>query len=158
MAADPIFEVDEAVRRLRAARAALDRVDPAIMLIGRAEGYLHGRPDLAETIRRLQAYADAGADCLFAPGLRDEAEIAAVVAAVAPKPVNVVMAAAGMTKARLAAIGVRRISVGGILARAAWTGFAHAAQSLADHGAIDTLPELMPSVTLNRLFASPPPE
>lgn len=148
----PQFDLPTAVDRIRTARAAIDRVDPNAMLIGRCESFLVGRPDLDETIRRLQAYAEAGADCLFAPGIRSDAEIAAVVAAVAPKPVNVVISWPGVTLERLAALGVRRVSVGGGLARAAWTGFLGAARALAE-GRFDGFEGIVRSAELDGLFA-----
>src|SRR4029453_8180132 len=101
---------------------------------GRSEGFIVGRPDLAETIRRLTAYAEAGADCLYAPGLRATADVAAVVKAVAPRPVNVLAASNFATVAELTSLGVRRISVGGALARSAWAGFLDAAREIAEHG------------------------
>ena len=122
------------------------------MLVGRSEGFIAGRPDLAETIRRLTAYAEAGADCLYAPGLRGLADIEAVVKAVAPKPVNVGVGSDFTTAAALAAIGVRRISVGGALARAAWTGFLAAAQEIAEHGTFGTLRGVVAGAELNARF------
>src|SRR6185503_19497323 len=104
-------------------RRAIDDGRAAILLTGRSEGYIVGRPDRAETIKRLVAYAEAGADCLYAPGIQSPADIEAIVKAVAPKPVNVLVSAPFATVAQLADLGVRRISVGGALARAAWTGF-----------------------------------
>ena len=101
-AASPLFDFTLAVERIRAARRAIDDSGPAIVLTGRSEGFIVGRPDLAETIRRLTAYAEAGADCLYAPGIRTMADIAAVVAAVAPKPVNVLVGSDFATVAELA--------------------------------------------------------
>ena len=122
------------------------------MLVGRSEGFVAGRPDLAETIRRLEAYADAGADCLFAPGVRNLADIESVVRAVAPKPVNVAVGTDFATVQQLAAIGVRRISVGGSLARVAWTGFLAAAKEIADHGTFTAFAHGVPAAEINRLF------
>jgi 2-methylisocitrate lyase-like PEP mutase family enzyme len=134
-----LYGFDEAVARLRAAREAIDDVDPAVMLVGRAECFLVGRPDIDETIRRLGAYAEAGADCLYAPGLSTREEIEAVVRAVAPKPVNVMMGhAAKLGFSVLAEIGVRRISTASALSLAAWSGFVAAADRLM-HGEIDGL-------------------
>ena len=133
----PLYDLDLAVARIKAARAAIDKAGGDVMLVGRAECFLVGRPDLDETIRRLKAYAAAGADCLYAPGIRTREQIAAVVAAVAPKPVNVLIGAPGHTVADLAALGVRRISVGGALARAAWGGFLRAAKQIASEGRFD---------------------
>ena len=127
-----------AVARLRAARAAIDEAGGDTLLVGRAENFLAGRPDLDDTIARLRAYAEAGADCLYAPGIRTREQIAAVVAAVAPKPVNLLVGGASeLTLADIAALGVRRVSVGGALARAAWGGFMRAAQALAEQGRFD---------------------
>ncbi|HWH83190.1 MAG TPA: isocitrate lyase/phosphoenolpyruvate mutase family protein, partial [Burkholderiaceae bacterium] len=129
--AHPLRELDDAVARLRAARAAVDASGADVMLVGRAENFIAGRPDLADTLVRLRAYAQAGADCLYAPGVRTRDEIAAVVAAVAPKPVNLLVGAPGeLTLAEIAALGVRRVSVGGALARAAWGGFVRAARGI----------------------------
>jgi 2-methylisocitrate lyase-like PEP mutase family enzyme len=132
--ADPLFPFELAVERIKAARAAIDAGTSGVLLTARSEGFVAGRPDLAETIRRLTAFADAGADCLFAPGIHSKADIAAVVRAVAPKPVNVLVSADFTTVDGLAATGVRRISVGGALARAAWAGFIRAATEIADQG------------------------
>src|SRR5690348_8044819 len=133
-AARPLYEFDEAVARMRAARAAIDASGQDVMLIGRAECFLVGHPDpLDESLKRLKAYAEAGADCLYAPGLRTSEQIEAVVRTVAPKPVNVLVGyAAPFTLAELAKLGVRRISVGGALAGAAWGGFLRAARGLAE--------------------------
>lgn len=149
----PLFELDEAVARIRAARAAIDRIDPAVMLIGRCECYLVGRPDIQETARRVKAYAEAGADCLFAPGTRIEKDIRAVVAAVAPKPVNVVVSGAGSTVAELAAMGVRRISTGGSLARVALTAVLGAAKAIADDGSFAAFADAVPSSEINGSLA-----
>jgi 2-methylisocitrate lyase-like PEP mutase family enzyme len=130
-AARPLFDIDAAVERIAAARRAIDGAGGDTLLVGRAECFLVGRPDLAETIRRLQAYAAAGADVLYAPGLRTHEQITAVVQAVAPKPVNLLVGwPSELTVADIAALGVRRISVGGALARAAGGGFQRAAQAL----------------------------
>lgn len=154
-AAAPLFTIEEAVERLRAARRAIDRAGPDTLLVGRAECYLVGRPDLQETIARLRAYADAGADCLYAPGLRSRDEIAAVVAAVAPKPVNLLIGwSSDLTVADVAALGVRRISVGGALARAAWGGFMRAARLIAQEGRFDGFAEAASGNELNTFFAS----
>ena len=114
------FAIELAVDRIRAARAAVDESRTGVLLTARSEGFIVGRPDLAETIRRLAAYAEAGADCLYAPGIREKSDISAIVRAVAPKPVNVLVGSDFTTVAELASLGVRRISVGGALARAAW--------------------------------------
>lgn len=150
----PQFALPEAVQRLRAARAAIDASGQAVLLIGRAENFIVGRPDLDETLARLRAYAQAGADCLYAPGLSTREQIAAVVAAVAPKPVNVLVGRAdmGLTMADLAALGVRRVSVGGALARAAWGGFMRALQPLVQEGRFDGLADAASGQALNRFF------
>jgi len=152
-AAAPLFELPVAVERIRAARAAIDAAGGDAMLIGRAEGFLHGKPDLGDAIKRLQAYAAAGADCLYAPGIRTPEQIRAVVDAVAPKPVNLLIGwASEMTLADAAALGVRRISVGGALARAAWGGFQRAATALKE-GRFDGFAGAASGQELNALFA-----
>jgi 2-methylisocitrate lyase-like PEP mutase family enzyme len=153
-AAQPLYPLTEAVARLRTARAAIDATGEDVMLVGRAECFLVDHPDaLAESLRRLVAYADAGADCLYAPGLRTREQIAAVVEAVAPKPVNVLVgSAAPFTVAQLADLGVRRISVGGALARAAWTGFMGAAKTLAADGRFDGFAGIVPHGEVDRLM------
>jgi len=139
-AAKPLYDLDAAVARMRAARQAIDRAGGDTLLVGRAECFLVGRSDIDETISRLQAYANAGADCLYAPGIRSPEHIRRVVASVAPKPVNLLVGSAGaLSVAEVAALGVRRISVGGALARAAWGGFMRAAKILAEQGRFDGL-------------------
>lgn len=151
----PILDVDIAVERLRAARAAIARTGPETLLVGRAENFLHGRADLPDTVVRLKAYADAGADCLYAPGLRTREEIRAVVAAVAPKPVNVLVGwPSELTLDALAALGVRRVSVGGALARSAWGGVLRSAKALAE-GRFDEFAAAAPGPELNALFRAP---
>jgi methylisocitrate lyase len=140
--ADPLHDAGLAVERIRAAREAIDVSGTGVVLTGRSEGFVVGRPDIDETIRRLQAYAEAGADCLYAPRITDRAHIAAVVAAVAPKPVNLLLNAPFLTVAEAAAIGVRRISVGGTLARTAWAGFLAAATELVDAGTVTRFVDL----------------
>jgi methylisocitrate lyase len=152
-AAHPLFPFELSVDRIRAARLALDRQGDGVLLTARSEGFIVGRPDLDETIRRLRAYAAAGADCLYAPGLRAIADITAVVEAVAPKPVNVLVGGGFATVAGLAAAGVRRISVGGALARAAWTGFLDAAKEIAEHGTFTRLDHAVPFADLNGRFS-----
>ena len=149
-ATSPMFEFDLAVERVRAAVAAV--AGSGVTLVARSEGFIAGRPHLAETVRRLTAYAEAGADCLYAPGIRTREEIAAVVRAVAPKPVNVLVGSAFTTVADMAALGVRRISVGGALARAAWGGFARAARELAQAGTFTGFSIALPSSELEGLF------
>jgi len=149
----PLYDFDDAVARIAAARAALDAYAPDVLLTARTEGFIRGRPDLAETVRRLKAFAEAGADCLYAPGIKSREEIAAVVQAVAPKPVNLLMGWAGdLTVEDIAALGVRRISVGGALARAAWGGFQRAAKQIALGGSFAGFCDAAPAADLNALF------
>jgi len=148
--AKPLYDLDLAVARMRAARAAIDKAGGDVLLTGRAECFLVGRPDLDETVRRLQAYSAAGADCLYAPGIRTPELIAAVVKAAAPKPVNVLMPGAlGLTVADLAALGVRRISVGGTLARVAWGAFIRTAKAIASEGRFDAFKDAVPHAEIN---------
>ena len=148
--AKPLYDLDLAVARMKAARAAIDRAGGNVLLTGRAECFLVGRPDLDETVRRLQAYSAAGADCLYAPGIRTPELIAAVVKAAAPKPVNVLMLGAlGLTVADLAALGVRRISVGGTLARVAWGAFIRTAKTIASEGRFDAFKDAVPHAEIN---------
>jgi 2-methylisocitrate lyase-like PEP mutase family enzyme len=153
-AADPLFEFSLSVERIEAARRAIDAGGTAVLLTARTEGFIVGRPNLDETIRRLTAYARAGADCLYAPGLRTAADITAVVAAVSPKPVNVLVGGDFATVDDLARIGVRRISVGGALARAAWSGFLTAAKEIATHGTFGALARAVPFADINGSFNS----
>ena len=150
----PLFDFALAVERIRAARRAIDDSGTGVLLTARSEGFIVGRPDLGETIRRLTAFAEAGADCLYAPGLRAIADITAVVAAVAPKPVNVLVGGDFTTVAELTQAGVRRISVGGALARAAWAGFLQAAREIAEHGTFSALNNAVPFVEINQSFSS----
>jgi methylisocitrate lyase len=153
-ATSPLFDFTLSVERIRAARRALDESRTGVLLTARSEGFIVGRPDLHETIRRLVAYADAGADCLYAPGLRSMEDIATVVNAVAPKPVNALVGSDFTTVAALAKAGVRRISVGGALARAAWGGFLRAAREIAEHGTFTNLASAIPFADIERLFDS----
>lgn len=148
----PLFDFDLAVARVAAARAAIDESGSGVLLTARTEGYIVGRPDRDETLRRLRAFAAAGADCLYAPGIRAEDEIAAVVGAAAPKPVNVLVNADFTTVEALARLGVRRISVGGALARAAWGGFLAAAREIAEHGTFGGLARAATSAEIERAF------
>lgn len=136
---DALFPLRLSTERIEACRLALDRVGGDVMLVARTEGFLIGQRDLAATLERLVAYAAAGADCLYAPGVYEPAAIGAIVAAVAPKPVNVLLPARGMQVADIAALGVRRVSVGSALARAAWHAFTVSARQLRDGG---SLPEI----------------
>ena len=151
---EPIYDFDLAVRRIRAARDAIDRSGTGVVLTGRAEGILHGRPDLTEIVRRLQAYAEAGADCLYAPGLRSREQIRAVVDAVKPKPVNAIMGLAGakFSLRELEDLGVRRVSVGSSLARAAYGAFLRAAKEIAEQGTFDYADDAVPFATMNAMF------
>ena len=152
-AGKPLHDVPVAVERMRAARRAIDRAGGDTLLVGRAECFLVGRPDLAETIARLKAYADAGADCLYAPGIRTRDEITAVVAAAAPKPVNLLIGwTSEQTLSEIATLGVRRVSVGGALARSAWGGFIRAAKRIADEGRFDGFADAASGADLNALF------
>ncbi len=151
--AHPLRSLDEAVARIRAARDAIDRAGGDTLLVGRAECFIVGRPDLDETIARLKAYANAGADCLYAPGIRTREQIAAVVAAVAPKPVNLLVGTASeLTVRDIAGLGVRRISVGGALARAAWAGLMNAARSIVELGRFDGFASAASGRELDALF------
>ena len=152
---EPLFDFELAVGRITAARNAIARSGAGVLLTARSEGFIVGRPDLAETIRRLSAYAEAGADCLYAPGVRSSQDIAALVRAVAPKPVNVLAGSPIATVAELARLGVRRISVGGALARAAWTGFLEAAREIEEHGTFTRLGRAVPFGEINGLLGSP---
>ena len=153
----PLYDLPTAVARVRAARAAIEHSGEDVLLTARAECYHVGHPDpQRESIRRLQAYAAAGADVLFAPGLQHPAEIKALVQAVAPKPLNLLVPRdIGMKVEQIAELGVRRISVGGALALAAWTAFIRAAQTLKTEGSFAGLADLVPYRELNELFATP---
>jgi len=133
------------VELIRAARQAIDESGTGIVLTGRSEGFVCGRPDIDETIRRLRAYAEAGAVCLYAPRIDKLEHVSAVVSAVSPKPVNLLINAPFTTVAQAAQLGVRRISVGGTLARTAWGGFLQAAREIADAGTFSAF-ERLPNV------------
>jgi methylisocitrate lyase len=148
----PLFDFALSVERVRAARRAIDASGTGVLLTGRSEGFIVGRPDLAATIARLRAYGEAGADCLYAPGLRSESDITAAVRAVAPKPVNVLVGSDFTTVAALAAAGVRRISVGGALARTAWAGFMRAATEIARDGTFGGLAGAASSADIEAAF------
>jgi 2-methylisocitrate lyase-like PEP mutase family enzyme len=149
----PLYDFELALARVRAARAAIDAAGGEVVFTARSEGFIRGRPDLEETMRRLKAFAAAGADCLYAPGIKTRDEIAAVVKAVAPKPVNFLMSAATeLTVNDLAALGVRRISLGGTLARVAWTAVIRAARDIAENGKFDSLAGTMSNPELNAFF------
>jgi 2-methylisocitrate lyase-like PEP mutase family enzyme len=149
----PLYDFELALARVRAARAAIDAAGGEVMFTARSEGFIRGRPDLEETMRRLKAFAAAGADCLYAPGIKTRDEIAAVVKAVAPKPVNFLMSAATeLTVNDLAALGVRRISLGGTLARVAWTAVIRVARDIAENGKFDSLAGTIANPELNAFF------
>jgi len=139
---DPLFDLGLAVERIAAARAAIDASGTRVLLTGRSEGFVVGRPDIDETIRRLRAYADAGADCLYAPRLDNLDRVVAIVGAVSPKPVNLLINAPFTTVAEAASVGVRRISVGGTLARTAWRGWLEAAGEIARAGTFGQFEQL----------------
>jgi len=150
--AAPLYDFGLAVERIAAARAAIDGGGSGVVLTARSEGFIAGRPDFDETVRRLAAYSAAGADCLYAPGLAEASQIGELVKAVAPKPVNVLTWA--LPVATLAGLGVRRISVGGSLARAAWGEFLRAAGEIANDGTFTAFDRAEPGGKLNRLFSA----
>jgi len=151
----PLYDLDTALTRVKTARAVIDRAGGDVTLTGRAEGFIRGVPDLDDVIRRLKAYAAAGADCLYAPGIKTRAEIEAVVKAVAPKPVNFLNSGAfGFTVSDLAAMGVRRISVGGSLARVAMHAFIRTATEIAKDGKFDGFAGLISNAELNKFFGA----
>ena len=152
-AANPLFDITLAVERVAAARQAIDASGTRILLTGRSEGFIAGRPDLDETLRRLTAYAAVGADCLYAPGIRSDSDIGEVVRAVSPRPVNVLVGSGFASAQRLTDLGVRRISVGGALARAAWTGFLEAAKEIAENGTFSRLGDAVKSDIVNGFFS-----
>ena len=153
--ATPLYPFDVAVARVKAARAAIDRSGGDVVFTARAEGFIRGVPDLDDVIRRLRAYKDAGADCLYAPGIKTREQIEAVVKAVAPKPVNFLNSGAfGFTVADLAAMGVRRISVGGSLARVAMHAFVRVATEIARDGKFDGFAGLIGNAELNQFFSA----
>jgi len=150
---DPIYDIEQAAERIRAAATAVQALPFAFTLTGRAENYLHGRPDLKDTIARLQAYQEAGADVLYAPGLASKDEIAAVVSSV-DRPVNVVMGLRGvqLSLTALSEIGVRRVSVGSALCRAALGAFLRAAREMHEHGTFDFANEAVSPREISAIF------
>jgi 2-methylisocitrate lyase-like PEP mutase family enzyme len=153
--ANPIYDFDLAVARMKAARAAIDKAGGDVLLTGRAEGFLHGRPDLDDAIKRLKAFAAAGADCLYVPGIRQREQIEAVVKAVAPKPVNLLNHTnLGFTVNDITAMGVRRISVGGTLARVAMDAFIKSATAIAKDGKFDSFTGIISNAELNKFFGT----
>jgi 2-methylisocitrate lyase-like PEP mutase family enzyme len=152
-AANPLYDRALAIERIKAARAAIDADHSGVLLTGRCEGFLVGRPDLDMVIDRLKAYSEAGADCLYAPGIKTREQITAIVKAVHPKPVNLLIGASGLSVAQAADLGVRRISVGGSLARTAWSGFMQAAREIAEQGTFTELSKGYSGGELNKMFS-----
>ena len=149
----PLYELAQAVERVKAAAAAVEHSATGVILTARAENFLVGKPDLDDAIARISAYAAAGADCLYIPGIKTREQISAVVKAVAPKPVNVVVGGpSDLTVQDLAALGVRRISTGSGLARVAWGGFLRAATQLAQGGRFDAFAGAASHLELNTFF------
>ncbi|MGZ5874527.1 MAG: isocitrate lyase/PEP mutase family protein [Bradyrhizobium sp.] len=151
-AAKPLYERAHAIERINAARAAIDADRSGVLLTGRCEGFLVGQADLNMVIDRLCAYSEAGADCLYAPGIKTKEQILAVVKAVSPKPVNLLIGPSGLSAAEAASLGVRRISVGGSLARTAWAGFMRAAREIAEQGTFTEMAKGYPGGELNKMF------
>lgn len=150
---NPVYSLEEGAARIAAARAAIDRKGGDTLLVGRSENFLAGRPDLDDTIARLKAYSSAGADCLYAPGISKPEQIKAIVQAVAPKPVNLLIGTPmGLTVKDAEALGVRRVSIGGSLARAAWGGFIRAAKMIAEEGRFDAFGEAASGMEINKFF------
>lgn len=150
---DPLYDFDLAVKRVRAARDAIDKSGGDVVFTARTEGFIRNRPDLDETIRRLKAFADAGADCLYSPGIKTREQIMATIKAVAPKPINFLNSGAfGYTVNDLAALDVRRISVGGTLARVAMHGFIQSARQIAQEGKFDSFAGVVSNAELNKFF------
>ena len=151
-AAKPLYDRAHAIERIRAARKAIDADSSGVLLTGRCEAFLVGQADLDLVIDRLTAYSEAGADCLYAPGIKTRDQISAVVKAVHPKPVNLLIGASGLSVSEAAELGVRRISVGGSLARVAWAGFMKTAREIADKGTFAELANGYPGAELNKMF------
>jgi len=153
-AGNPLYDFDLALARVKAARAAIDKAGGDVVFTARTEGFIAGRPDLDETIRRLKAFADAGADCLYSPGIKTREQIDATVKAVAPKAINFLnFGALGFTVSDIAGMGVRRISVGGSLARVAMHAFIRTAREIAQDGKFDGFADLITNAELNKFFA-----
>ena len=154
--ADPLYDFDLAVKRVRAARQAIDAAGGGVVFTARTEGFIKNRPDMAETIRRLKAFADEGADCLYPPGIRTREQIETVVKAAAPLPVNLLMStASGLTVKDIAAMGVRRISIGGTMARVAMHAFIKSATEIAKDGKFDSFGGVISNAELNKFFSRP---
>jgi 2-methylisocitrate lyase-like PEP mutase family enzyme len=155
--ANPIYDFDFAVARMKAARKAIDEMGGDVILTGRAEGVLHGCTDLADAIKRVRAYSDAGADCLYVPGIKTREQIVEVVKAVAPKPLNLLNHTnLGFTVKEIAEMGVRRISVGGTLSRVAMDAFIRSARDIAENGSFDSFAGLVSNAELNKFFGDGP--
>jgi 2-methylisocitrate lyase-like PEP mutase family enzyme len=151
--ANPLYDFDLAVKRVRSTRDAIDKAGGGVIFTARTEGFIRNRPDLDETIRRLKAFADAGADCLYSPGIKTREQITATIKAVVPKPINFLNSAPfGYTVDDLAALGVRRISVGGTLARVAMHAFVQSARQIAQEGKFDSFSGVMSNAELNKFF------
>jgi 2-methylisocitrate lyase-like PEP mutase family enzyme len=151
--ASPLYDFDLAVKRVRAARDAIDKAGGDVVFTARTEGFIKNRPDLDETIRRLKAFADAGADCLYSPGIKTSEQITATIKAVSPKPINFLNSGAfGYTVKDLAALGVRRISVGGTLARVAMHAFVQSARQISQEGKFDSFGGVISNAELNKFF------
>ena len=149
----PLYDFDLALARVKAARAAIDKAGGEVVFTARSEGFIRGRPDLDETIRRLKAFADAGADCLYSPGIKTREQIEATVKAVAPKAINFLNSGPfGFTVSDIAAMGVRRISVGGTLARVAMDAFIKSARAIAEEGKFDSFANVITNAELNKFF------
>jgi 2-methylisocitrate lyase-like PEP mutase family enzyme len=152
--ADPLYDFELAVKRVRAAREAIDQAGGDVVFTARTEGFIKRRPDMAETIRRLKAFADAGADCLYAPGIRTREQIETVVKAVAPLPVNLLMSTpTGLSVKDIAEFGVRRISTGGTLARVAMQAFIKSATEIVNNGRFDSFAGVISNAELNTFFS-----
>jgi 2-methylisocitrate lyase-like PEP mutase family enzyme len=151
--ARPLYDIKLATERIRASRAAIDASGSDVMLVGRCESFFVGENDLKDVITRMVAYADAGADCLYAPGIRTREQITEVIKAVHPKPVNVLVGWPGPTVSEMAELGVRRISIGGALARVAWGGVMRAAKEIAEQGSFAAFADGYPGAELNKMFA-----
>jgi 2-methylisocitrate lyase-like PEP mutase family enzyme len=150
---NPLYAFDDAVARIKAARGAIDKAGGDVLLTGRSEGFIRGRPDMDETVRRLKAFAAAGADCLYAPGLTTKEQIATVVKAVAPKPVNILMGMPSeITVADITELGGRRISVGGSLARSAWGAFLRTAKLIAEQGSFKGFADAAPGPEIMKVL------
>jgi len=152
--ANPLYDFDLTVKRVKAARAAIDKAGGEVVFTARTEGFIHGRPDLDETIRRLKAFADAGADCLYSPGIKTREQIEATVKAVGGKSINFLNSGAfGFTVSDLAGMGVRRISVGGTLARVAMDAFIKSARQIVEEGRFDSFAGVISNPELNKFFS-----